>query len=121
MPSYSIECKKCGHKFDVFTQTISKYEKIIKEGCPKCKGQLSQDMSESSANFVLKGLGWASKSRTQINEKNGKVASQEAHDQALRENDDLNYMAEKKLGAWGKRDEELKRAKDQAAKDGAEL
>ena len=118
MPSYNIICKNCNHKADLFVQTISKYEELIKGPCPSCgKNGLTQDMSEAPAKFILKGLGWVGRKLCGHSDKTRR-GSQEALDDALRENDNLQYMADKKKGAWGKRDDDIKRAEDRAASDG---
>lgn len=52
MPIYEYACTKCGHELEVM-QKIS--DKPLTR-CPKCKGKLEKQFSQTS--FQLKGSGW---------------------------------------------------------------
>ena len=52
MPIYEYACTKCGHQLEVI-QKIS--DKPLSR-CPKCKGKLEKQFSQTS--FQLKGSGW---------------------------------------------------------------
>ena len=52
MPIYEYTCTKCGHELEVI-QKIS--DKPLTR-CPKCKGKLEKQFSQTS--FQLKGSGW---------------------------------------------------------------
>lgn len=52
MPIYEYACAKCGHHLEVM-QKIS--DKPLTR-CPKCKGKLEKQFSQTS--FQLKGSGW---------------------------------------------------------------
>lgn len=56
MPTYSYECKKCKHEFDIM-QRMS--DDALKD-CPECgKRELKKVIKPSqSGGFALKGKGW---------------------------------------------------------------
>lgn len=57
MPTYSYECKKCGHEFDI----IQRISDDALTDCPECKAkdELKKVIKPSeSGGFALKGKGW---------------------------------------------------------------
>tara|TARA_Y100001938_G_C8055254_1_gene414066 strand:- start:479 stop:700 length:222 start_codon:yes stop_codon:yes gene_type:complete len=38
MPAYDFKCEKCNYEFELQC-TISEYDKIKKQSCPKCKNK----------------------------------------------------------------------------------
>lgn len=52
MPIYEYACTKCGHELEV----IQKINDKPLTRCPKCKGKLEKQLSQTS--FQLKGSGW---------------------------------------------------------------
>ena len=53
MPTYEYECKKCGHRFDVF-QSITEPPK---KRCPKCRGGVKRLLG-TGAGIIFKGSGF---------------------------------------------------------------
>ena len=53
MPTYEYECKKCGHRFDIF-QNIS--DKKVKK-CPQCGGKV-QRLIHGGTGVIFKGSGF---------------------------------------------------------------
>ena len=52
MPIYEYACLKCGHELEVMQKITDK----PLTRCPKCKGKLEKQFSQTS--FQLKGSGW---------------------------------------------------------------
>jgi len=42
MPLYDLECKDCGHVYEIFCCIKDKDNYIINQKCPKCKGEVKQ-------------------------------------------------------------------------------
>ncbi|MEA3489709.1 MAG: FmdB family zinc ribbon protein [Candidatus Omnitrophota bacterium] len=53
MPTYSYECKKCGHHFEKFQKMTDDPARK----CPKCKGAVRRMLSPG-AGFIFKGNGF---------------------------------------------------------------
>lgn len=112
---YQIKCRKCGAEEEWFC-SVSQYEERLKEPCKECGGELFQNMENVSGSFLLKGSGWTR--HGSVGRTTRKLGTQEALDDALFENDNLTYMADKKIGDFGKKDDQIKRAIDDALKNG---
>jgi putative FmdB family regulatory protein len=52
MPFYPLECKKCGHKYDVMSLMSECEENIKKAKCPECKSK-SKDRLIGNVNFTF--------------------------------------------------------------------
>lgn len=52
MPIYEYACVKCGHELEVMQKITDK----PLTRCPKCKGKLEKQFSQTS--FQFKGSGW---------------------------------------------------------------
>ena len=69
MPTYSYECKKCTHSFEVFhTMTAKPHVK-----CPECKGACKRLLGAGSG-IIFKGSGFY---ETDYKEKKGTAPSKE--------------------------------------------
>ncbi|MBN2121292.1 MAG: zinc ribbon domain-containing protein [Candidatus Omnitrophica bacterium] len=53
MPHYDYECKKCGHKFEVFQKITDKPQKR----CPKCRSA-ARRLIAGGAGLIFKGSGF---------------------------------------------------------------
>jgi putative FmdB family regulatory protein len=53
MPTYEYECKKCGHRFELF-QRISDPPR---KRCPKCRGSVRR-LVGTGAGMIFKGSGF---------------------------------------------------------------
>lgn len=55
MPTYSYECKKCGHEFDIMQRIVDD----ALTDCPECKAkELKKVIKLNDGGFALKGKGW---------------------------------------------------------------
>lgn len=56
MPTYSYECKKCGHEFDIVQRIVDD----ALTDCPECKSkdELKKVIKAGDGGFALKGKGW---------------------------------------------------------------
>lgn len=55
MPTYSYECKKCGHEFDIVQRMVD--DPLT--DCPSCnEKELKKVIKVSDGGFALKGKGW---------------------------------------------------------------
>lgn len=55
MPTYSYECKKCGHEFDIMQRIVDD----ALTDCPECKAkELKKVIKAGDGGFALKGKGW---------------------------------------------------------------
>lgn len=52
MPFYELECKKCGHEYDIMSTMSAREENIKKAKCPDC-GSKSKMSLVSAANFAF--------------------------------------------------------------------
>ena len=115
MAIYRIACtiKDCDYD-DEWLCSYDKYKKRLKKGCEKCGGKLEQH--HDTMNFILKGTGWT-RSGMGVGSAKYKAGSQEALDDALRENDYLTEKSEKDpdwLEARDRADEEKSNAEAKA-------
>lgn len=53
MPTYEYECRKCGHRFELF-QSI---KEPPRQRCPKCRGKL-QRLLGTGAGLLFRGSGF---------------------------------------------------------------
>ena len=105
MPTYIMECQKCGYSEEWFNIKISTYEERTKsKKCKECgEDEFQQTISKAPPVFY-KGSGWS----VGINSQSG--TSIERNDAALRENDQLQHIEKTKAGI--ERVDQLKRAED---------
>ena len=68
MPTYSYECGKCGHVFDVF-HAMSATPKVR---CEKCNSPRTQKLLGTGAGIIFKGSGFY---ETDFKDKKGKKPS----------------------------------------------
>ena len=54
MPTYSYECKDCGHKFDLFQNITAEPAKT----CPKCHNDTLRRLIGAGAGIIFKGSGF---------------------------------------------------------------
>lgn len=52
MPFYELECKKCGHDYDIMSTMSAREENIKKAKCPDC-GSKSKISLVSATNFAF--------------------------------------------------------------------
>lgn len=54
MPTYDYECKKCGHKLEIFHKMSDPSHKI----CPKCKKEGLVRLIGKGSGIIFKGSGF---------------------------------------------------------------
>lgn len=55
MPTYEYECKKCGHRFDVFQRIVDPPVK----NCPRCKKRSCvEQIISGGSGLIFKGSGF---------------------------------------------------------------
>lgn len=52
MATYPLECKKCGHQYDIFSLMCEKDENVKKAKCPEC-GSKSKTQLIGNCNFMF--------------------------------------------------------------------
>lgn len=52
MPFYPLECKKCGHKYDIMSSMSEREQNVKKAKCPECKSKSKLQLI-ANCNFMF--------------------------------------------------------------------